>query len=87
MTEGTGYPEERLAELLRLLPPAPTAWVEAAQELPFARAELDEIVARAEADERFREALIADLERALEQEGYRPEPPLVSELRKRLGAA
>ena len=77
------FHEERLAALLRALPPAPRGWVQAAQELPAARAELDEIVARAEADLRFREALIADLEAVLEREGYEPVPPLVDELRKR----
>lgn len=41
---------ERLGELLRLLPPPPVGWVQAARELPFARRTLDEIVARAEAD-------------------------------------
>ena len=30
----TGYDEERLGELLAVLPPAPLGWVEAAQELP-----------------------------------------------------
>ena len=29
----TAYDEQRLAELIRALPPAPQAWVEAAQEL------------------------------------------------------
>src|SRR5436305_13285446 len=38
------HDEERLAELLRALPPAPEAWIKAAQELPLARLELDEIV-------------------------------------------
>ncbi len=61
--------EARLAELLRRLPPPPEGWVRAAQELPFARRTLDEIVARAEADVRFREALLADLEAAL-TDGY-----------------
>ena len=36
----SGYNTERIAELLGLLKPAPAAWVEAAQELPFSR--LDE---------------------------------------------
>jgi len=75
---------ERLGELLRLLPPAPLGWVQAAQELPLARRTLDEIVARAEEDLAFREALVADLERALEQEGYEPDRRLVEELRARL---
>ena len=38
------YDEEKLGELLRRLPPAPQGWVEAAQELPTARATLDELV-------------------------------------------
>ncbi len=70
--------EERLASLLRLLPPAPPAWVQAAQELPAARAALDELAARAQADRELREALIRDLEAALEQEGVEAPPgPLV----------
>lgn len=78
------YDEERLGELLRLLRPAPVGWVRAAQELPAARRSMDEIVARAEADLAFREALIADLEIALEQAGYEPDRRLLDELRKRL---
>ena len=78
------FREERLAELLRLLPPAPRGWVEAAQELPFARPGLDRIVARAEADARFRELLVADLEAAFAQEGVEPDPALMDEVRKRL---
>jgi hypothetical protein len=77
------YDEERLGELLRLLPPPPEGWVRAAQELPAARRSLDEIVARAEADLEFRTALIADLEVALQQAGYEPDLRLVSELRQR----
>ncbi len=77
------YSEERLGELLRFLRPAPRGWVRAAQELPSARRSLDEIVARAEADLAFREALIADLEAALEREGYEPDHVLLAALRKR----
>jgi hypothetical protein len=79
-----GYDEERLADLLRTLPPAPQAWVQAAQELPLARRELDEIVERAVADAQFRAALIADLEAALAQAGYEPNERLVEELREKL---
>jgi hypothetical protein len=75
--------EERLARLIRALPPAPEAWVRAAQELPLARAELDEIVARAEADAQFRARLVADLEAALAADGYEPTPALVQMLRAR----
>ena len=56
MTPNGHYDEERLAELLRALPPAPEGWVRAAQELPRVRRELDGIVARAVADAEFRKA-------------------------------
>jgi hypothetical protein len=80
----TDHDEERLATLISALPPAPEAWVRAAQELPAARAGLDEIVARAEADAVFRAIVLEDLEAALRAEGYEPASPLVDELRRRL---
>jgi hypothetical protein len=80
------HDEERLAELLQALPPAPEGWVKAAQELPLARLELDEIVARAEADAAFRAALVADLEAALAAEGYEPSERVLDELREKLDA-
>jgi hypothetical protein len=58
--------------------------VRAAQELPTARRSFDEIVSRAEADLAFREALVADLERALAAEGYEPDRRFLDELRARL---
>jgi hypothetical protein len=82
----TGYDEERIAELLRLLPAPPEGWVRAAQELPQARAELAAIVARAEADAAFRASVVADLEAALESEGIEPTPSVVAALRVRLDA-
>jgi hypothetical protein len=78
------YDEERLGVLLRLLRPAPSAWVRAAQELPRARLTFDGIVARAEADLAFRAALVADLEQALAAEGVEPDRHLLDELRQRL---
>lgn len=84
MIRVNAYEIERLAALIRALPPAPPAWVRAAQELPDARRGLERIVARAEADPAFREALVADLESALQQAGYEPEPALVEALRSRL---
>jgi hypothetical protein len=84
MTPNGPYDEERLAELLRALPPAPEGWVKAAQELPRVRRGLDDIVARAVADDTFRRALIADLEAALRAEGYEPEAIPLDELRKRI---
>ncbi len=79
----SAFNEDRLAELIGALPPAPQGWVQAAQELPLARTEIAEIVARAEADAEFREGLIADLEATLAQEGYEPERPLLDALRRR----
>jgi len=87
VTQNVLYDEERLAELLRMLPPAPEGWVAAAQELPRVRAEMDQIVSRAVADAEFRTALIADLEEALRSEGYEPEHMPLDELRRRLGDA
>jgi hypothetical protein len=86
MTETSRYDEERLAELLRALPPAPEGWVRAAQELPRSRSELDDIVAKAVADDAFRQALIEDLERALRDVGYEPESLPLEELRRRLSS-
>ena len=82
----TAFDEERLALLIRALPPAPEAWVRAAQQLPFVQGELDEIVARAEADAAFRERLIADLEGALAAEGFERDPAMVAALRVRLAS-
>jgi hypothetical protein len=81
------HDEERLAQLLKMLPPAPEGWVKAAQELPRARREIDEIAARAEADAEFRAAMIANLEVALEQAGYEVDPSLLPELRDRLSTS
>ena len=80
----SAYDEEQLARLIGLLPPAPEAWVQAAQELPAARRGLDELVARAEQDVAFRAKVLADLENALQAEGVEPEPRVVEELRRLL---
>ncbi|MBA3717781.1 MAG: hypothetical protein H0W87_06110 [Actinobacteria bacterium] len=80
------YDEERIARLLKALPPAPEAWVKAAQELPRSRQALDEIVARAEADLQFRKALIADLEAALAAEGFEPDERTLERLRDRFAS-
>jgi len=78
------YDIEQLSRLIGMLPPAPSAWVQAAQELPRARRELDTIVERAEADKAFREGVVADLESALRAEGIEPTRPLLEELRRRV---
>jgi hypothetical protein len=82
----TGFDEERIAGLLRLLPAPPDSWVTAAQQLPRARAGIDEIVARSKGDAAFRAALVADLEAALADAGYEATPSVVAALRLRLGA-
>jgi hypothetical protein len=79
----SAFDEDTLSELIGALPPAPEAWVRAAQELPFARTEFDVIVSRAEADAEFRRALIADLEETLAKEGYEPERLPLEQLRRR----
>jgi hypothetical protein len=82
----SGYDEERIAALLRLLAPAPVGWVRAAQELPGAQDDLAAIVARAEEDAAFRARVVADLETALETEGIEATPSVVAALRARLDA-
>ena len=78
------YREERLGRLIGLLTPAPEGWVRAAQERPGFRRMLDGIVARAEADQAFRAALVADLENALAEAGFEPEPRVVEALRREM---
>ena len=82
--EPSELPEERLAAQIAALPPAPAGWVQAAKELPAARARMDEIVARAEADNAYREKVIANLEAALRGVGESPTSALVEALRSRL---
>jgi hypothetical protein len=80
------YDEERLGELIRRLPSPPEGWVRAAREAPAARAALDGLVARAEADAELRRRILADLEAALAAEGVEPSSALLAGLRARLSA-
>ena len=80
----TEYDEERIAVLLRLLPPAPPGWVEAAKQLPSAREAIESIVARAESNTVYRARVLADLEAALEAEGLEASPAALAALRGRL---
>lgn len=80
----TELDETRIAELLAALPAVPEAWLIAAKELPFARPALDDLIAQAELDVAFRDAVLADLEKALADAGQTPTPVLVAELRRRL---
>ncbi len=81
---GETYDEQRLADLIATLPPAPVAWVQAAKELPAARASLDGIVERARADAEYRRQVVADLESALAAAGVEPDRHLVQTLRRNL---
>jgi hypothetical protein len=76
--------EEELAGLLRELRPAPDAWVQAAIELPALRATVNDLALLAEADVAVRQAMLANLEEAVRQQGVEPTPRLLSELRARL---
>jgi hypothetical protein len=78
------FTEERLADLIASLPPAPTGWVDAATELAFASAAIDEIVARCLAQEGARQAALANLEQALREAGVEPTRQLLDRLRERL---
>jgi hypothetical protein len=82
----TVFDEDRIAQLLRLLPPAPAGWVRAAQELPAARAAVDGLLARAEADAAFKRRLVADLEGAVASAGYEPTPQVIERLRRTLAS-
>jgi hypothetical protein len=82
----TNYDVQLIAQLLRRLPPAPEGWTRAAQELPQARAAMNDIVARAEADGEYRARVVADLEAALQAEGVEAAPSAVAALRLRLGS-
>ncbi|HEU6443910.1 MAG TPA: hypothetical protein VFL61_02505 [Gaiellaceae bacterium] len=68
------------------LPPAPEAWVKAAQDIPLARRGLEQIVQRADADEEFRRRVIADPEAALEEADVVAHAEDIEILRRRLDA-
>ena len=76
--------EEELAELLRLLKPAPQGWVDAAAELPAARRALAEVGPRVLEGAETRAQETAELEAALRDAGYDPTPALVEALRRDL---
>ena len=80
----TSYDIEKIGRLLAALPPTPAAWVAAAQELPRARAALDSLLERAEADAELRNRLVADLEAALAEAGIAATPSFVELARERL---
>jgi len=76
--------DDEIARLLRLLRPAPAAWVEAAQELPFLLPSLDPLLQRARTDVAFRDALAADPQQVLREAGYDLAPDVVAHVLRRL---
>jgi hypothetical protein len=80
----TAYDEERLGDLLSALPPAPEAWVQAAQALPLVHERLEEIVARAEQDDAYRRRVVADPQAALEEADVVAHSDVVEILRREL---
>ena len=78
------YNEEKLGEMLTALPPAPEAWVRGAQDLPFARDGLEQIVERAETDEGYRRRAIEDPRAVLEEADVVAHADTVEILRRRL---
>ena len=80
----TAYDEEQLGELLSALPPAPEAWVKAAEETPLGRRRLESVIERAQADEEYRRRLVADPEQALEEADVVAHAENIEIIRKRL---
>ena len=78
------YDEERIGELLRVMPQAPEAWVLTAARLPATRRAIEQIAALAGADATFRTQTLEDLEGALARAGVEVSPALVEHLRDRL---
>ena len=85
----TGDNENDLARLLEALPPAPSAWVEAAKDLPRMRSEIDRagIVGRAARDAPYRRAVLKAMEKSLAETSGESRRPSLDALRERLGAA
>ena len=77
-------PEERIADLIGVLPPVPDSWVQTAAQMPGALRRLEATLARAQADGDLRKALNEDPARALEREGIEPDAALLAVLRARM---
>ena len=79
-------PEERIARLLRELPPAPTGWIEAAAALPAARRALEHIDEQVVQGAAERAEITAAIEEALRAADVAPTPEHVLALRRLLDA-
>ena len=78
-------PEERLALLLRELPPAPEAWLDAAKALPAARRALDAIDDQVLRDAGERQAVTSALEEALRRVDVQPTAERLAALERLAG--
>ena len=78
-------PEERLARLLRELPPAPAPWVAAASELPRVRRALEHLERDVLAGADARDVATAQLEAALAEIELDPTPERIAALRRLSG--
>jgi hypothetical protein len=76
--------EERLAELLALLRPAPLGWVEAAEALPATLADLDDVLGRLHRDEDFRSRFEENPAEALGAAGLPATATVVAAVRTQL---
>jgi hypothetical protein len=75
---------DQLSRLIAVLPPAPSAWVAAAQQLPRLRRELDDLLTRARADAELHARLESDLEALLLESGITPTARVLDEVRARM---
>ena len=75
------YDDERLGQLLALLPPAPAGWVATAKRIPLMELDARELAQKLEADPAFRKSFDADPVAAAEAAGL---PELAAQLEREL---
>lgn len=81
------YTDQELAGLLRVLKPAPTSWVEAAQQIPRMKKQVAEVLPYLEEIAPDRASETAELEKAISAAGLTPEPQLLAELQRHIAEA
>jgi len=81
------YSERELAGLLRTLPPPPAHWVEAAEQIPQIKRQINDVLPFLESTAPGRAVETAELENAIEAAGLVAEPQLVAELQRHLADA
>jgi hypothetical protein len=74
--------EERIAQLLSNLPPAPAAWVERAAGIPRVQRDLGDVQRRLDEDALLREAFRRDGAQALRDAGLDIEQEVLDHLRR-----